>query len=308
MNDSSQKLLKDELQSMRVMITGASGQLGYDLIRTLNSRHRLNALSRRQLDVTDEEAVQSAVQKFRPDVIIHTAAYTDVDGAESAREQAFAVNGAGTRNVAVAAEQAGTRMVYISTDYVFDGKGKSPYTEFETPSPINVYGKSKLAGEHYVQMFCSRYYIVRTAWLYGIAGQNFVTRIISLASDKGKISAVVDQIGSPTYTLDLAEWIGFLILTRKYGIYHAVNQGFCSRYEWVRAVLEDIRADGVKLLPARADEFKMPAARPAYAPLDGLAARVSGLPAIRNWRSALRAFINEDLHWNSSNRRGDQKR
>lgn len=296
MKASGTELLKDESRSLRVMITGASGQLGYDLIRALNSGHRLYALSRKQLDVTDEEAVLSVVRKFRPDVIIHAAAFTDVDGAESRREQAFAVNGAGTRNVAVAAEQAGARMVYVSTDYVFDGKAKSPYTEFEDPSPINTYGRSKLAGEQYVRMFCTRYYIVRTAWLYGKAGNNFVTRMISLASNKGKLSAVVDQIGSPTYTLDLAEWIGALIHTRKYGIYHAVNQGFCSRYEWVRAILEDIRADGVKLLPARADEFKLPAARPAYTPLDGLAARVSGLPSIRDWRSALKAFINDDLN------------
>lgn len=205
---------------MKVMITGSGGQPGRDVaIHVQVAGHEVYGFDRRRLDITNMQCVQSVVLKTKPDVIIHAAAYTAVDDAERDLEKAYLVNAIGTRNVVLAAEAVATKLVYISTDYVFDGEKGSPYLEYDTPNPINRYGYSKRAGELLVQSLCSRWFIVRVSWLYGAYGNNFVKTMLALASVKEKIQVVDDQHGSPTYTVDVARFLIELIQSTRYGIY-----------------------------------------------------------------------------------------
>ncbi|PYI52106.1 dTDP-4-dehydrorhamnose reductase [Paenibacillus flagellatus] len=279
---------------MRAVITGAGGQLGHDLIRVLAPDHRLYAYTKAELDVTNMERVREAVEDARPDVIIHAGAYTNVDRAEGEAEHVFQVNAIGTRNMAVAAQASGAKLVYVSTGYVFDGRKKSPYHEFDQPSPISVYGVSKWAGEQYVQMFCDRFFIVRTSWLYGCRGNNFVSKIVALAERSDSLSIVNDQFGSPTYSLDLAEAIGRLMATDRYGIYHAANEGGCSRLDFVQFILDELGMHGIRLVPCSSEQFTAAAARPANSVFDSLALRLNGMPPLRDWRTALRLFLKHD--------------
>jgi dTDP-4-dehydrorhamnose reductase len=280
---------------MKIAITGAGGQLGQDLIRVLSVSHEVVSLSRSELDVTEWDAVRSLLVRTKPDAVIHAAAYTNVDGAEHDPDGAYLVNANGSWHVAAAAADIGTKLVYVSTDYVFDGRKRTPYNENDRPHPLNVYGASKLLGERYVQKVCERHFIVRTSWLYGRTGAGFVTKVADKARRVRSLSLVCDQIGSPTYTLDLAEWIGKLVTGEKYGIYHAANSGCCSRYEFG---LEIVRALGlerdVQVTKVSSAEFPTPAVRPAYSALDDWTARARGLPRMRDWRSALQAFFRND--------------
>ncbi|OXM83476.1 dTDP-4-dehydrorhamnose reductase [Paenibacillus rigui] len=285
---------------MNIVITGAGGQLGHDLIRVLGSsgEHRVSAMSRQELDVTDENAVFKAIAAIRPEVIIHAAAYTQVDLAESHMEEAYMVNSFGTRNVALAAAQTGAKLVYISTDYVFDGTKRIPYTESDRTNPISIYGNSKLHGEKFVQITCERYYIVRTSWLYGKHGTNFVTKVLSWAEQKEELKMIHDQFGSPTYTYDLARFIHQLIATEHYGIYHAANRGACSRLEFAREILRLAGKSHIKLQPVSSDQFPTPARRPEYSVFDAKAIRENGLEPLPPWQEALRMFLEEDLPGN----------
>lgn len=280
---------------MRILITGAGGQLGRDLMQVLRDDHELAAMTRRELDVTDEKAVLSAVADFRPDTIIHAAAYTQVDLAESQIDEAYRINSYGSRNVAIAARQAGAKLVYVSTDYVFDGKKGSPYNEKDRPNPLSVYGHSKLHGEKFVQLICDRYFIVRTSWLYGAYGSNFVTKVLALAEQKNELSMVSDQFGSPTYTHDLAVFVEQLIETDRYGLYHASNRGSCSRYEFAREILRIKGYNHIQLTPVSADQFTLPAVRPDDSAFDDSAIREQGFPRFRLWQEALQSFLLEDL-------------
>lgn len=281
----------------RVLITGAAGQLGQALQAQLNTSAAyldVLALRREQLDVTEEADVRHVMSQVRPHVVIHTAAMTDVDEAERNRDKAFLVNAFGTRNIAVAVEQMGAKLVYISTDYVFDGCRRQAYTEFDQPSPVNVYGASKFAGEQYVQHLCRRYFIVRTAWLYGKGKTHFIARMLDRARSHARIRVVADQIGSPTYASDLASLIEQLIHTHAYGTYHAVNQGSCSRYELMRHVLRCANlTDQVDLIPATSHDFPVPAQRPAYSALDDFAIRLHGFARLRSWQEAVCAYIGQ---------------
>jgi dTDP-4-dehydrorhamnose reductase len=282
---------------LKMMITGSSGQLGSEIVRVLSSSHELFPLTRGDLDVTNTKKVMEVVTAVEPDVIIHTAAFTNVDKAEKESERAFDVNAQGTRNLAEAAQQVNAKLVYISTDYVFSGQKGELYTELDPPSPLGVYGSSKLLGEQFVEGLCTKFFILRTAWLFGSHGKNFVKTMYSLARTKNKISAAVDCIGSPTYALDLALFIGHLVSTDKYGIYHAANQGSCSRYEFVQAIVEEAGLNRVDIIPVESSVFSLPAARPLNSALDNRAIRQNGLPLFRDWRSALHAFMAADHYF-----------
>lgn len=284
---------------MRVLITGADGQLGRDAAEIFAAAgHAVFAAGREQLDITDQIQCDTVTSGFKPDVILHCAAYTAVDAAEQDEDGAYFINADGTRNMAVAAEKCGAKLIYISTDYVFDGESELPYREYDSPSPRSVYGKSKLAGEMLVQSLTSRFFIVRTSWVYGQHGQNFVGTIRRLAQEKPVIQVVNDQTGAPTYTVDLSRFLLALAQTEKYGIYHASNTGACSWYEFAEAILQEEaaitgKAAAAKLVPCTTDEFPRPAPRPRSSILDHMAIRNSGLTDLRPWREALREFLFE---------------
>ncbi len=272
---------------MRVIITGASGQLGRALLDALAS-HDPMPVTRPEFDVA-EPAVVDRLAGLEPDLIIHAAAMTDVDGCERDPEAAFRVNALGTQHVALACQRAGCPMVYISTDYVFDGTKGEPYWEFDEPNPISVYGASKLAGERYVQALLDRFYIVRTAWLYGPGGRNFVTKIVELARTRDELAVVTNEVGSPTYTPDLADAIVRLIQHPLYGVYHLVNEGACSRFEFARAVVKLVGLEGVCVRPT--ESFPRLARPPAYAPLRNFVAATQLGIVLRPWGEALRDYL-----------------
>jgi dTDP-4-dehydrorhamnose reductase len=278
---------------MKILITGGKGQLGRDLEKILlnTGKYELTCLGHDALDITKPGNVQQVVLTNRPEVIIHAAANTNVDSCELDKDSAYLVNALGSRNVAVAAAKTGAKLVYISTDYVFNGKAGRPYIEFDLPDPINIYGKSKLAGEQYVAGLSDRYFIVRTSWLYGRHGKNFVKTMLSLAKEKKEVSVVNDQVGSPTYTKDLAHFIAELIQTELYGIYHATNGGECSWFDFARAIFKIANLSQIKVKPATTLELNRPAPRPAYSVLDNYCIRLQGLPGLRPWEEALQEFL-----------------
>jgi len=214
-----------------------------------------------------------------------------VDGCELEPDNAYRVNALGSRNVAVAAAKIGAKLVYISTDYVFDGAARRPYTEFDDTNPISVYGKSKLAGERYVAGLSNKYFIVRTSWPYGEHGHNFVKTMLRLAKEKNELTVVDDQVGSPTYTKDLARFIADLVHTELYGTYHAANTGSCSWYRFARTIFEMAGLDHVKVRPISTSELNRPAPRPAYSVLDHYCIRLEGLPDLRPWEEALEEYL-----------------
>lgn len=280
---------------MKVMITGANGQLGEELVFQLsNSSFEIYSFTRAELDITNQDKVNALVEEVCPDVIINAAAYTKVDLAESNEESAFAINAWGQQNLAVAAEKFNARICYISTDYVFDGNSTVPYCEHDVTNPLGVYGKSKLMGEELTIAHSSKYFIVRTAWLYGQYGNNFVHTMFKLAKEKDKIGVVRDQFGSPTYTFDLVKFIIELIQSEKYGIYHATNSGECSWYEFAKAIFEEAGI-AVNVLPLKSEDFPTVANRPAYSVLDNSSILGNEFQPLRSWRIALREFINKNV-------------
>lgn len=284
---------------MKVLITGAGGQLGYDLTRVLKPSYEVAAMSREQLDVSDEERVRDTLLSERPDIVIHAAAYTNVDKAEIETERAHQVNAIGTLYVAKACAQIDAKLVYISTDYVFDGTKGTPYDEDDTTNPANVYGYSKLLGEKLIRMTYSRHFVVRTSWLYGVKGNNFVTKILEKAQTGGPLHIVDDQFGSPTYCLDLALFIRELIATDKFGTYHASNEGVCSRFEFASEILKCARMDRVPIHPVRSEIFPLPAVRPMYSAFSHKAMIGNGFAPMRDWKSALHFFLDVDYHYTS---------
>ncbi len=278
---------------MKIMITGANGQLGQELVKQLSSsEHDLFAYTKTELDITDIEKVVAICNDIRPNIIINAAAYTNVDGAETNQELAFRVNGIGQRNLAVAAEKIGAKICYISTDYVFNGQANSPYTEYMNVEPLGVYGQSKYAGEFLTQTLNSKYFIVRTAWVYGEFGPNFVKTMLKLAEEKTEIGVVHDQIGSPTYTVDLAEFLIELVQTEKYGIYHCTNSGTCSWYEFAKEIFK-VANKAIVVNSLTSEQFSRPAKRPAYSVLGDLSLRMNGFTPRRHWKDALYDYINK---------------
>lgn len=264
--------------------------MGYDLIDRLSPSHEL-ATYDIDLDITDGQRIMQVIPAFKPDVVLHAAAYTDVDGCESDSDTAYLVNTIGAQNVAFACRLAGAAMVYISTDFVFDGTKGSPYDEFDVPNPISVYGRSKLAGETLVKEVLPEHYIVRTAWMFGNAGGNFVKTMIRLADEKDEVRVVDDQLGSPTFSLDLARRISELISTGWYGTYHVTNAGSASWNGFARKILEVSGRDPEKIKPMSSSELDRPARRPPYSVLRNMMCELRGLSPMPSYEDALREFF-----------------
>ncbi|QFF97991.1 dTDP-4-dehydrorhamnose reductase [Psychrobacillus glaciei] len=278
---------------MKIIITGANGQLGRELVNQLETSEMLiYSFTKEELDITDLDEVLKTVDEICPDVIINAAAFTNVDKAETEKDLAFSINAFGSRNLAVAAEKVDAKICYISTDYVFDGNGQQPYGEYFPVNPLGVYGTSKYVGEQLTQSVSSKYYIVRTAWVYGEHGNNFVKTMLKLASDKSEIGVVHDQVGSPTYTVDLASFIINLVQTEKYGIYHCTNSGSCSWYEFAKAIFAEAGIE-IDLSPLTSEQFPRPAKRPNYSVLDNMSLRINGFSQPRHWREALHSFMSK---------------
>ena len=274
---------------MRLTITGAWGQLGRSLQESLKG-HDLLLIDLPEYDVTDAGIIPE-IGDFEPDLVIHTAAMTDVDGCELNPEAAHKVNALGTRNVALACQRCDAPILYISTDYIFDGTKEEPYLESDEPNPINVYGRSKLDGEGFVRDLVNRYYIVRTAWLYAQGGDNFVNKILGLAEERNELSVVTNEVGSPTYGPDLAHAISRLIEHPLYGTYHLVNEGSCSRYEFAAKILELASKGDFPLHPA--ETYARPSRVPANAALRNFCAATQLGIILRPWEEALRAYFEE---------------
>ncbi|MFQ5575155.1 MAG: dTDP-4-dehydrorhamnose reductase [Terriglobia bacterium] len=277
---------------MKIIIAGAHGQLGQDLVQVLRPDHELIAHDLDELDICDFEAVSRLVETVRPDLIFNTAAFTNVDGCEANPDEAYRVNAIGARNLAVASEKVGSALLYPSTDYVFDGTKSEPYTEFDATNPISTYGRSKLAGENFVKNLSSRYFIVRTSWLYG-PGKNFVRTIQKVANEKNELAVVNDQFGSPTSTADLARKLVELVSKAPFGLYHVTNRGTCSWFDLAKDILRLSGLDHVKVRPISTAESKRPAPRPRYSVLRNYCLELSGLSPLRHYEEALRDYVLE---------------
>ena len=296
---------------MRILITGANGQLGRDLIDCLAGRvpaggrrcallgpegpreglrHEVLATDIDTMRVDDRDAVLTTFMAFRPELVLHGGAFTAVERCETEVDAAYAVNAIGTRHIAEAAALVGAHVVYVSTDYVFDGTADRPYREWDPTNPTSVYGASKLAGERECRPGST---IVRTSWLCGAHGNNIVRTALRLADGEGDLRFVDDQHGSPTFTADLAPAVVTLGLDRRPGIFHATNSGATTWWGFVRAVLAEAGADPERVLPIKTDEFDPPllAPRPAYSVLDNMALRLSGLPALPDWEDGLARLV-----------------
>ena len=296
---------------MKILITGASGQLGTEIQRQLkNGGSALGPVPERlknatviatdvaELDIPDRDATIAFVRRHQPDTIISCAAFTNVDGCETNPEAAFKVNAIGASNLAQAAERINARLIHVSTDYVFRGEGDKPLDESERVDPKSVYGKTKALGEEYVKNFCHRYFIVRTAWLYGYAGKNFVKTIVNAGKKFGRLEVVSDQLGNPTNAEDLAHHILQLAVSHDYGVYHCTGEGVCSWYEFASEI---IRLSGVDatVAPCTSAEYsaKHPAAadRPAWSALENRMLACTVGNHMRDWKEALADFF---AHWN----------
>ena len=275
---------------MKIMIIGSEGMLGHDLVDVLSAEHEISTTTIDTLDITDIDKTIKTVKKNNPDVLVHAAAFTDVDGSESNPDLAYKVNAIGTRNVAVACKEADCAMVYICTDYVFDGTGTKPYREYDQTKPLGVYGKTKHVGEVYVRDILDKFYVVRTAWLYGYHGPNFVSTMLKLAENNSTINVVNDQIGSPTYTVDLANAIARIIKRPAYGIYHITNSEQCSWYDFAREIFTQAGIE-VTVKPVTTEEFPRPAPRPKYSVLEHYSWKMEGYPEIRSYKEALADYL-----------------
>jgi dTDP-4-dehydrorhamnose reductase len=276
---------------MRILITGANGQLGWELQRVL-AKHDLILANRPDFELTDPH-LASKIAPLQPEVCVHAAAYTDVDGCERDPQHAVNVNADGAARVAEAAAQVGAYVIYVSTDYVFDGKKTEPYTETDSPNPINAYGRSKLLGEQTVLSRCPGSLILRTSWLYGVHGRNFVKTILDLAKTRGEIRVVSDQRGSPTWAQELAAIIGQLVQQPRQGILHAAGTGSCSWYEFAAAILEEAKIV-CRIVPISTEESGRLAKRPPYSALSSARLGSDGL-GLSLWHDALQLFMKEYL-------------
>lgn len=279
---------------MRVYITGFRGQLGRALTERLTN-WSVSGCDLPELDVTDRAAIRSSIKDWTPDLVIHAAAWTDVDGCAREPERAYAVNALGTQNVALACAETGATMVYVSTNEVFDGAATQPYREWDPPNPINPYGASKAAGEWFVRHLLSRFYIVRTAWLFAKDGRNFPHTMVELAAEvragsRSALRVVEDEVGNPTYAPDLARAVSQLITTGAFGVYHMVSEGFCSRYELAREVLALAGFGDVPMEPIKMAEFQRASAPPSFAPLENTAGAALGIRLPR-WQGAIARFM-----------------
>ena len=276
---------------MRILVTGVKGQLGHDVVDELTKRgHTPIGVDVEEMDITDAAAVEQEMKKEPLDAVIHCAAYTAVDPAEDNREVCMRVNAEGTRNIARVCRELDIKMVYISTDYVFDGEGERPWEPDDTRNPLNVYGESKYQGELAVEEYLDKYFIVRIAWVFGVNGKNFIKTMLRLAKDHKEINVVNDQTGSPTYTYDLAVLLADMVETEKYGRYHATNEGLCTWYEFAKEIFAQAGVD-VKVNPVSSEEFPAKARRPHNSRMDKSRLTQNGFKLLPSWQDALKRYL-----------------
>lgn len=296
--DLNAPLLKDSDVnfSIKVLVTGVNGQLGYDVVKRLDELGiEATGANRNDFDISDKDQTQKYILKNMPDVVVHCAAYTAVDKAEDEKEKCYEINVEGTKNIAEACKQIDAKMVYISTDYVFDGQGVEPQSESKETNPVNHYGYSKEQGEQIVRDLLEKHFIIRTSWVYGKNGSNFVKTMLKLAQTKEEISVVNDQIGAPTYTKDLAVLICDMIQTTKYGTYHGINEGCCSWYEFALAIFKKCGVN-IKVNPVPTSEYPTKAKRPLNSRLSKENLDKNGFKRLPLWRDALERYFEENYN------------
>ncbi|MBQ3009412.1 MAG: dTDP-4-dehydrorhamnose reductase [Oscillospiraceae bacterium] len=288
---------------MKILITGAAGMLGTQVVTDLQRGYtelgkipqnfigaELVTVDVAELDITDKAACEKFIEDCRPDVVINCAAYTNVDGCETHQEDAFKVNAIGARNLAIACENTGAKLVHVSTDYVFKGDEPTPRREYDITNPISVYGKTKIAGEEFVRQQCRKSFIVRTAWLYGYNGKNFVKTMVRLCNERGGASVVNDQHGNPTNAADLSHHLLKIADSEEYGTYHCTGNGECTWFEFASEIARLAGFEGA-MKPCTSDEFPTPTKRPAYSSLDNMMLRVTVGDEMRHWKDALAAYF-----------------
>lgn len=278
---------------MKILVTGASGQLGHDLVKELNKRkHKVIGVGSKDLNITDCDAVMSKLSEIRPDAVMHCAAYTAVDNAEDDKDRCNEVNHIGTENVARACAEIGAKMLYLSTDYVFSGDGEKPWEPDDAVNPLNTYGLTKYLGEEAVRKYVKNHFIVRISWVFGINGKNFVKTMLRLGKEREQLTVVCDQIGSPTYTVDLARLLADMIVTEKCGTYHATNEGLCSWYEFACAIMAKAGLKA-KVLPVTSAEYPAKAKRPFNSRMSKDKLTESGFERLPYWEDALDRYLIE---------------
>lgn len=276
---------------MKVLVTGANGQLGYDVVKELQKQNiECYGTSRQDFDIVDFEATEKFITNYMPDAVIHCAAYTAVDKAEDEQGLCYLVNASATENIAEICKKINAKMLYISTDYVFDGTKNGFYEVYDKPNPINVYGKTKLLGEQAVQKILDKYFIVRISWVFGEHGNNFVKTMLRLGKERKEINVVADQYGSPTYTADLAPLLVEMIKTEKYGVYHATNEGVCTWAEFAEEIFK-IAGMNVKVNHITTAEYPTRAIRPMNSRLSKTSLVINNFKTLDNWEIALGKYI-----------------
>lgn len=277
---------------MKILVNGAGGQLGQEIVHRLSPWYDILGYTREEWDVTDSERTRELLKTERPDVVVHCAAYTKVDEAEDDPVSAFRINTYGTRNVATACSENDAVMVYFSTDYVFDGERVDGYDEWSETSPVNVYGRSKEAGERTVRLYCPKHFILRTSWLYGVHGHNFVKTIVNKARATKEIRVVNDQTGSPTYAGHLVSKLTELLHTRNYSTYHAANSGSCTWFQFARTIIE-LLALNVTPVPISTCELQPKAKRPRYSTLRSVRLPAQNIALLPHWEAGVSEFLKQ---------------
>lgn len=275
---------------MRLFITGIKGQLGSEIARQASNDHDVIGGDLPEFDITNRSQVAAAFAAHRPALIIHCAAFTNVDAAARDPETAYRINGLGTQNIALTCAEQNIEMLYFSSNEVFYGNATQPYREFDSTHPGNPYGYSKLAGEEFTKQFAARHYVVRTSWLTSASGHNFVHRIQQLADEQGQLRVVTDEVACPTFSVDLTQAILKLIATHQYGTYHLVNEGYCSRYDYAKKILELTNRSHVPIEPIPLADFPRPSTPPKFTPLANLCGAALGI-TLRSWEEALKEFL-----------------
>lgn len=277
---------------IKVLVTGAKGQLGSDVVNELTKRGiEAIGVDVEEMDITDEGACRNVIGQTAPDAVIHCAAYTAVDAAEDNAELCRKINGEGTRNIAKVCKNLDIKMMYISTDYVFNGEGETPWQPDDAREPLNVYGQAKYEGELAMEELLTRYFIVRIAWVFGVNGSNFVKTMLRLGKANGAVSVVNDQIGSPTYTYDLARLLVDMILSERYGRYHATNEGLCSWYEFAVEIFKQAGMPEVQVTPVDSDQFPAKAKRPTNSRISKEKLSENGFERLPEWQDALSRYL-----------------
>lgn len=277
---------------MKVLVTGVKGQLGYDVVNELEKRgHEAVGTDVEEMDITDAAKVREILTEENPDAVIHCAAYTAVDAAEENVELCRRINAEGTENIARVCSELNCKLLYVSTDYVFNGEGERPWEPDDEREPLNVYGQTKCEGELAVEKYVEKFFIVRIAWVFGVNGKNFIKTMLRLGKDHDELTVVADQIGSPTYTFDLSRLLVDMIESDKYGRYHATNEGLCSWYEFAVEIFRQSGMD-VHIRPVTSEEYPAKAKRPHNSRMDKRKLEENGFERLPEWKDALSRYLN----------------